>query len=122
MSTENTTTLEPQRPAPLPPVTGSAPAKYVEAIGRNPGEENQHSHLYVEVSEPTDVAAMVGLGARTGYLPMCRYGWNRSDGEGFSIFRGHRGGRGLCKICEKRRAAGLPGVEAVPGSHKTKWM
>lgn len=96
--------------------------EYVEAIGRNPGEENQHSHLYVKVSEPTDVAAMTGLGARTGYLPMCRYGWNRSDGEGFSIFRGHRGGRGLCKICEKRKIAGLPGVEAVPGSHKTKWI
>lgn len=97
-------------------------ANYVEGIGRNPGEEKQHSHLYVEVGEPTDVAALTGLGARTGYLPMCRHGWNRSNGAGFSIFRGHRGDRGLCKVCEKRRGAGLPGIEAKPDSHKTKWI
>lgn len=102
--------------------SGYIPPDYVEAIGRNEGEDKQHSHLYVLVSQPTDVAAMVGLRARTGYLPMCRYGWNRSDGEGFSIFRGHRGARGLCKICQKRLAAGLPGVESKPGSHKTKWI
>lgn len=96
--------------------------EYVEGIGRNEGEDKQHSHLYVKISEPTDVAAMAGLGARTGYLPMCRYGWNRSDGESFSIFRGHTGARGLCKICKKRAAKNLPGVEAVPGSHKTKWL
>lgn len=95
---------------------------YVEAIGRNPGEERQHSHLYVEVSAPTDVAARVGLGARTGYLPMCRYGWNRSDGESFSIFRGHSGARGLCRFCQRRRDAGLPGVQSKPDSHKTKWI
>lgn len=92
------------------PAGCSAP-KYVEAIGRNPGEELQHSHLYVQVSENP-----------VAYLPMCRNGWNRSDGEAFSIFRGHRGARGLCKNCAKRAAAGLPGVESVPGSHKTKWL
>lgn len=96
--------------------------EYVEAIGRNTGEGNQHSHLYVVVSVPTDVASMAGLSARTGYLPMCRYGWNRSDGAGFSIFRGHTGKRGLCKICEKRMRLGLHGLESVPGSHKTKWI
>ena len=94
--------------------------KYVEAIGRNPGEEKQHSHLYVQVSNPTDVAAMTGLGARTGYMPMCIYGWNRSDGEAFSILRGHTGQRGLCKICEKRSKLGLPPVE--PARHETKWI
>lgn len=98
---------------------GSAPT-YVEAIGRNPGEEKQHSHLYVEINEPA--SAIVGLGTRTGYLPMCRKGWNRSDGAGFSIFRGHRGARGLCKVCARRAAANLPGIEAKPGSHKTKWL
>lgn len=97
-------------------------SQYVEAIGRNTGEDKQHSHLYVEVSIPTDVAASCWLGARTGYLPMCRYGWNRNDGEAFSIFRGHRGRRGLCKICYKRSELGLPGIEAKPGSHKTKWL
>lgn len=96
--------------------------QFVEAIGRNNGEENGHSHLYLVESNPTDVAALAGLGARTGYLPMCRYGWNRSDGESFSILRGHTGARGLCKTCLKRAKAGLLGVESVPGSHKTKYL
>jgi hypothetical protein len=95
---------------------------YVEAIGRNPGEERQHSHLYAEVEMPTDVASSMGMGATTGYVPMCRYGWNRSDGEEFSILRGHRGARGLCRTCERRRDCGLPPVESKPGSHKTKWL
>lgn len=99
--------------------SGSAP-KYVEAIGRNPGEEKQHSHLYVEINESPP--AIIGLGTRRGYLPMCRKGWNRSNGEGFSIFRGHTGARGLCKVCARRAAANLPGVEAKPRSHKTKWL
>lgn len=82
--------------------------KYVEAVGRNPGEEKQHSHLYLETDD--------------GYLSMCRYGWNRSDGSAYSILRGWKGGKGLCKTCERRAAANLPGVESVPGSHKTKWL
>jgi len=82
--------------------------KYVEAIGRNPGEERQHSHLYA-VDENGD------------YWPMCKYGWNRSDGEAFSIFRGHRGERGLCKTCEKRAEANLPPVTENT-YHKTKWL
>lgn len=83
--------------------------KYVEAIGRNEGEEKGHSHLYATEDD-------------RNYLPMCRYGWNRSDGAAFSIFRGHVGARGACKICRKRADAGLHGVEAQPGSHKTKWL
>ncbi len=100
----------------------NAEPTYVEAIGRNPGEQYGRSHLYVEAGQATDIASLTGLGSRTGYLPMCRHGWNRSDGEGFSIFRGHRGSRGLCKVCQKRREKGLPGVESRPGSHKTKWL
>lgn len=82
---------------------------FVEAIGRNEGEDLQRSHLYREIG-PND------------YLPMCQYGWNRSDGASFSIFRGHSGRRGLCKICQRRRKLDLPGVEARPGSHRTKWL
>ncbi len=82
--------------------------EYIEAIGRNPGEEKQHSHLY-EVKDGE-------------YLPMCRKGWNRSNGEAFSILRGWSGAKGLCKTCEKRRLAGLSGVEAKINSHKTKWL
>lgn len=85
--------------------------KYVEAIGRNPGEQYGKSHLYLEVRIPEG-----GL----DYEPMCGYAWNRSDGEGFSIFRGHRGSQGLCKICEKRSLQGLRGVP--PMIHRTKWL
>lgn len=82
---------------------------YRECIGRNPGEEYGHSHLYQQ-DDNGDLT------------PMCRYGWNRSDGAGFSVFRGHRGSKGLCNICHKRSQKGLPPVPAKPGSHKTKWM
>ena len=80
---------------------------YVEAIGRNPGEENQHSHLYAIMEDG-------------GYLPMCIYGWNRMDGERFSILRGLAGKRGLCGICQKRRDFKLPPLRE--GLHKTKWL
>lgn len=91
---------------------------YVEAIGRNEGEDKQHSHLY-EITRKIDPKTGQGYNQ---YLPMCRHGWNRSDGESFSIFRGHRGDKGLCKTCERRRKQGLPGVESKPNSHKTKWL
>jgi hypothetical protein len=97
--------------------------QFVEATDRNEHPRG-HSHLYLEVNGPneSDVAATTGLGTCSGYLPMCRYGWNRSDGADFSILRGHRGQRGLCKVCQQRAHLGLPGVEARPGSHKTKWI
>ena len=97
---------------------------YVEAIGRNPGEEKQHSHLYFHSVEKTGDRFYDEHGEhaimRDVYTPMCIYGWNRSDGERLSIFRGHRGARGLCKICQKRSVAGLPAV--IDGRHKTKWL
>lgn len=80
--------------------------KYVEAIGRNPGEELQKSHLYYFDGD--------------SYWPMCGYGWNRSDGEAFSILRGHKGAKGLCKVCDKRAKQNLEGVP--PWKHKTKWL
>ena len=82
--------------------------RYIEAIGRNTGEELQHSHLY-EIK-------------KDGYLPICIYGWNRSDGQAFSIFRGHTGARGLCEICRKRAAAGKHGISWRKAKHKTKWI
>lgn len=39
--------------------------------------------------------------------PMCHYGANRDNGDGFSIWRGNVGKRGVCKICMKRARAGL---------------
>ena len=80
---------------------------YVEAIGRNPGEELGRSHLYrVEGTE---------------YTPMCEWGWNRSDGMSFSISRGWRGYRGLCGLCSRNAGKGaLPVYE--PKGHPIKWI
>ena len=80
--------------------------EYVEGMGRNPGEEYQHSHLYEVLDD--------------GYMPMCGYGWNRSDGYAFSILRGWTGAKGICKVCSKRAEKNLPGVDPMP--HKTKWL
>ena len=82
--------------------------EYIEAIGRNPGEQYQHSHLYA-------------IDENGKYWPMCIYGWNRSDGERFSIFRGHGGSKGLCKICEYRASIKAPPLKNG-AKHKTKWL
>jgi hypothetical protein len=56
-----------------------------------------------------------------GLYPMCGYGWNRSDGTGFSIFRKTPGTQGECKLCQKNLAAGkAPVTDAFP--HKTRWL
>lgn len=56
-----------------------------------------------------------------GLWPMCGYGWNRSDGESFSIFRGAPGSTGDCKLCTKKLREGKPPLkEGWP--HKTKWL
>ena len=53
--------------------------------------------------------------------PMCGYGWNRSDGKAFSIFRGSPGTEGDCKLCRANVKAGKPPVkDGFP--HKTKWL
>jgi hypothetical protein len=53
--------------------------------------------------------------------PMCGYGWNRSNGERFSIFKGSRGATGDCKLCARNIAASKPPViDGFP--HKTKWL
>jgi hypothetical protein len=53
--------------------------------------------------------------------PMCGYGWNRSNGERFSILRQMPGSRGSCKLCAKNIAAGKPPV-LVGFKHKTRWL
>ena len=52
--------------------------------------------------------------------PMCKYGWHRSDGEGYSVFRNNISQAGICTLCLKRAEANLPGVDPWP--HKTKWI
>lgn len=53
--------------------------------------------------------------------PMCEYGWNRSDGERFSIWRGSPGTEGDCALCRKNVEAGRAPVTQARG-HKTKWL
>lgn len=66
------------------------------------------SHTYADMSDGS-------------LLPMCGYGWNRSDGERFSIFRGSPGTQGDCKLCAKNVAAGrAPVADGFP--HKTRWL
>ena len=79
---------------------------YRSGTGRD--DDNNNSHTYAETTD--------------GELyPMCGYGWNRSDGEGFSIFRGTYGTEGSCKLCQKNLHSGKPPVtEGFP--HKTKWI
>ena len=66
------------------------------------------SHTYAEV-ENGDL------------YPMCGYGWNRSDGERFSIFRGSYGTEGDCRLCRNNLRAGKP-PRTEPFPHKTKWL
>lgn len=56
-----------------------------------------------------------------GLRPMCGYGWNRSDGTRFSIWRGSPGTEGDCKLCRKNVASMKPPV-ADGWPHKTKWL
>lgn len=53
--------------------------------------------------------------------PMCGYGWNRSGGEAFSIFRGAPGTEGDCKICMKNVTNKRPPMKDG-WKHKTKWL
>ena len=93
-------------------VKGTHPAitMYREGTDRNAGAENfypQNSHTYAMVN---------------GELyPMCGYGWNRTDGHGFSILRNYPGTEGTCKLCRKNlRRGDLPYMKGFP--HKTRWI
>lgn len=53
--------------------------------------------------------------------PMCGFGWNRSGGESFSIFRGAPGTEGDCKVCRRNVAEGRPPLmDGFP--HRTRWL
>ncbi len=81
------------------------PNGYLTGHDRN--EDNVVTHIYKgNFSDPG--------------LPMCVRGWNRSSGEGYSIFRGNVGNVGLCKVCVRRTLAGKDGVQSR--RRKTKWI
>jgi hypothetical protein len=80
---------------------------YVLGADRNNPDEAR-AHLYAEMDDGR-------------YLPMCDYGWNRSDGERFSILRGWGSARGTCRLCEANVKSGKdPVSKARP--HKTRWL
>lgn len=81
--------------------------KYISGADRN-NPDLARAHIY----------ALTSAGH---YWPMCDYGWNRSNGERFSILRGHGSARGTCKICKKNRDAGKRPI-IKPRKHKTKWL
>jgi hypothetical protein len=81
-------------------------------IGYRAGECRNSPHALSHTYAMTD---------DNGLWPMCGYGWNRSDGEAFSIFRGSPGTEGDCKVCARNVAAGKPPVtNGFP--HKTRWL
>jgi hypothetical protein len=43
--------------------------------------------------------------------PMCRRGWNRDNGQAYSIWRNNIGEKGICLICLRRAQKGLDGVD-----------
>jgi len=83
-----------------------------KVIGYRSGEDRNEGHAL------SHTYAMMEDG---GLYPMCGYGWNRSNGTRFSIFRGSPGTEGDCKLCRKNVAAGKsPVIDGFP--HKTKWL
>lgn len=42
-------------------------------------------------------------------LPMCKRGWNRKE-DGYSIWRGNEGDKGICAVCLRRAQQGLDGI------------
>jgi len=81
------------------------PSGYITGQDRN--DDKLVAHIYKgTVDEPG--------------LPMCVRGWNRSDGERYSIFRNIVGDSGICKVCLRRAIKNLPGMESR--KRKTRWL
>jgi len=77
--------------------------------------------IAVDRNEPDNSRAHYYAHTKHGLLPMCGYGWNRSDGSSFSVLRGWTSRRGTCKLCERNITADKPPVKnGFP--HKTKWL
>lgn len=85
--------------------------RHLSGTGRNP-DDPKTAHMYAEIRADD---------GSIEYMPMCRKGWNRTNGGGLSILRGALSGV-TCKTCLKRHAAGQAPVKAVPGSHYTKYL
>lgn len=76
--------------------------------GQCRNDERALSHTYAET-------------AAGGLWPMCGYGWNRSDGNRFSIFRAPVGTEGDCKLCARNvRLGKRPTIRGI--QRKTRWI
>jgi len=73
------------------------PDGYIPGMSRLENGNKKVSHLYKGDFE------------NPGF-PMCRRGWNRDDGSGYSIFRNVISGAGVCGFCLNRAKNGLSGV------------
>lgn len=78
---------------------GNVPDGYIAGLGRD-FPHPPLAHLYK------------GTFSDPGY-PMCLYGWNRDDGESYSIWRGNVGRKGICLICMRRALENKPPIEAA---------
>lgn len=76
--------------------------------GQDRNEDRALTHTYAETADGN-------------LLPMCGYGWNRSNGTRLSIFRGSPGTEGDCRLCARHVALGRPPLDK-PWPHKTKWI
>jgi hypothetical protein len=76
--------------------------------GSDRNEDDRLSHTYAMMDD--------------GELwPMCGFGWNRSNGERFSILRGSPGTEGKRLVCRRNVAAKKPPLKDG-WHHKTKWL
>ena len=92
----------------------------IPGAGRNPGEEYGRYHLYRYVDHICGEGCDAECQERLDLLPMCIYGWNRSNGFAFSILRSNTSSRGECKLCRRNVEQGKSPAE--PSEHKTAWL
>lgn len=84
------------------------PDGYRPGMDRSPEGGNRVTHLYT-----------IGKDIMDFQLPMCFRGWNRDNGESYSIWRGNISNKGICLICFKRAKEGRNGVMSkAKGSDK----
>jgi hypothetical protein len=84
-------------------ILAAIPGGYIAGLGRD-HPHPKLSHLYK------------GSFADPG-LPMCKKGWNRDDGDSYSIWRGNIGANGICRVCMRRAREGKDGVLPSHGEY-----
>lgn len=73
------------------------PDGYISGQSRDHHDDHKVTHLYK------------GTFSEPGW-PMCKRGWNRFNGEEYSIWRNNISNGGICQICLKRAIKGKDGV------------